>query len=230
MMDSIEITKNNIEEIKYNNIMFLSFAEAGAMGEPGGIKILLKDSKLYHTNYCYNKDIKIEDLFSIFPPLATFQCGMCIVTNLDKNWKWIDMGMGNYLLIRDKIHSKYMEYLEKEIENDKFRQGKIYAKWLEIAKKMLVENMDKYMFLSVHYEDDEISNRTYYYISDIEDINENDMVLVDRNGYEAIGTVAKIEIFNKLETPFPVEKTKHIIRKVDKDYQIEDWYEEYKQE
>ena len=230
MMDSIEITKNNIEEIKYNNIMFLSFAEAGAMGEPGGIKILLKDSKLYHTNYCYNKDIKIEDLFSIFPPLATFQCGMCIVTNLDKNWKWIDMGMGNYLLIRNKIHSKYMEYLEKEIENDKFRQGKIYAKWLEIARKMLVENMDKYMFLSVHYEDDEISNRTYYYISDIEDINENDMVLVDRNGYEAIGTVAKIEIFNKLETPFPVEKTKHIIRKVDKDYQIEDWHKEYKQE
>ena len=234
MMDSIEITKNNIKEINYNDIMFLSFAESGAMGEPAGIEILLKDLKLYHTNYCYSEDIKIKDLFSIFPPLETFQCGMCIVTHLDENWKWLDMGMGNYLLIRNTIYDKYVECIDKEVENDEFTPGEVYKKWLDAARKMLIENSDKYTFLSVHYEDDELSNRTYYYISDIEDINENDRVLVDRNGYEAIGIVEKKEIFNKYETPFPIEKTKHIIKKVDRDYEVEDWYddeyEEYERE
>ena len=83
-------------------------------------------------------------------------------------------------------------------------------------------NNKKYTYVSVHYEDDEITERTYYYISDEDEIKVGDRVLVDRNGSEATGIVAKVEEFKKKNVPFPIEKTKHIIRKVDNNFKLDD--------
>lgn len=83
-------------------------------------------------------------------------------------------------------------------------------------------NNKKYTYVSVHYEDDEITERTYYYISDEDEIKVGDRVLVDRNGSEATGIVAKVEKFKKKNVPFPIEKTKHIIRKVDNNFKLDD--------
>lgn len=91
---------------------------------------------------------------------------------------------------------------------------------------------EKYTYVSVRYEDDDVPHRTYYYISEIEDLNEGQKVLVDRNGMEAIGIVEKIEIFQKDNVPFPIENTKHILKEVDEDYEPYEWYddEEYEEE
>ena len=40
----------------------------------------------------------------------------------------------------------------------------------------------------------------------------DDKVLVDRNGKEVIGIVVDIEKFEESNVPFPIEKTKSIIR------------------
>lgn len=48
------------------------------------------------------------------------------------------------------------------------------------------EENENYTYVSVRYEDDDIPHRTYYYISEIEDLKEGNRVLVDRNGMEAI--------------------------------------------
>ena len=94
------------------------------------------------------------------------------------------------------------------------------------------EENEKYTYVSVHYEDDEVPHRTYYYISEIEDLKEGQKVLVDRNGIEAVGIVDKLEVFQKDKVPFPIENTKHIIKEVDDDYDPYDWYddEEYEEE
>jgi len=85
---------------------------------------------------------------------------------------------------------------------------------------------EKYIYVSVHYQDDDIPHRTYYYISKIEDLKEGGKVLVDRNGIETIGIVEKIEMFQKEKVPFPIEKTKYIIKEVDDDYELDEWYDE----
>ena len=92
-------------------------------------------------------------------------------------------------------------------------------------------NKKKYTYVSVHYEDDDILKRTYYYLSN-EELNIGDRVLVDRNGDNAIGKVFKIEKFSKRNVPFPLGKTKSVIRKIDKDFKLtniddhEDYYDE----
>lgn len=43
-----------------------------------------------------------------------------------------------------------------------------------------------------------------------------DTVLVDRNGNEAYGTVEDIEIYTDKTAPYPVEKTKDIIKVIDR--------------
>ena len=90
------------------------------------------------------------------------------------------------------------------------------------------KEIEKYTYVSVHYKDDEIPHRTYYYISDIEDLKEGNNVLVDRNGYETIGVVEKLEVFTKDKVPFPIEKVKHIIREVP-DCEIDKWYDDYEE-
>lgn len=91
---------------------------------------------------------------------------------------------------------------------------------------------EKYTYVSIRYQDDDVPHRTYYYISEIEDLKQGKRVLVDRNGIEAIGIVEKIEVFQKDKVPFPIENTKHIIKEVDEDYEPYEWYddEEYEEE
>lgn len=96
---------------------------------------------------------------------------------------------------------------------------------------MIKEN-EKYTYVSVRYEDDDVPHRTYYYISEMQNLEEGQKVLVDRNGIETIGIIEKIEVFPKDKVPFPIENTKHIIKEVDEDYELYEWYddEEYEEE
>jgi len=61
---------------------------------------------------------------------------------------------------------------------------------------------NKYIYASVSYEDDDIPHRTYYYMSDIEDLQEVQRVLVDRNGIETIGIVEKKKYLRKIKFHF----------------------------
>jgi len=91
-----------------------------------------------------------------------------------------------------------------------------------------VEDNKLYYYLLVKYEDT-LSNKKYNYISEDTTIKINDRVLVDRAGEQVIAKVVETGIYTKEDCPFPLEKTKHIIKKVDEDYVIErkKYYEIY---
>lgn len=116
-------------------------------------------------------------------------------------------------------------------ENYKNKYGKYPRGWNHGEETMLdyeeylLNALKEYIYVSVNYKDDDIEQRTYYYISDFDDIKENDYVLVDRNGENAVGIVKKIERFGKNDVPFPVDKTKHIIKIVDENYNKYDDYD-----
>lgn len=67
------------------------------------------------------------------------------------------------------------------------------------------------IYCSISFND---SYKTYYYISDFDDIQEGDRVIVPvgDNNREEIGVVKKLEFYIPANAPFPVEKTKHIIK------------------
>lgn len=84
----------------------------------------------------------------------------------------------------------------------------------------------KYKYVQVSYEDD-ISGKWYSYKTTIDDIHVGDIVLVDRNGNEAYGTVEAINYYTKDTAPYPLENTKDIIKvleefEYDADNNVED--------
>lgn len=80
-----------------------------------------------------------------------------------------------------------------------------------------------YYYLSVKYTDD-AGDKEYNYISKNDTVEVGDYVLVDRANRLAIGEVMDAKYFEKGNTPFPIEKTKEIIRVVDKNFKLEDLY------
>lgn len=69
-----------------------------------------------------------------------------------------------------------------------------------------------YIFCSVTFDE---GYKSYYYLTDDDSIEVGDFVLVPagKDNHEAVVEVVDIEYFSADEVPFPVEKTKKIIRK-----------------
>lgn len=62
--------------------------------------------------------------------------------------------------------------------------------------------------------------KSYYYISDDDSIEVGDFVLVPygKDNHTVVVEVVNIEYFSEKESPLPIEKTKHIIRKCTDDH------------
>lgn len=69
-----------------------------------------------------------------------------------------------------------------------------------------------YIFLSVTFLE---SYKNYYYLTDDDSIKVGDYVIVPvgRNNYKEIAEVVNVEYFDEKNAPFPIERTKEIIRK-----------------
>ena len=79
-----------------------------------------------------------------------------------------------------------------------------------------------YIFCSVIFEG---GYKRYYYLTDDDDIQVGDFVLVPagKDNHEVIVEVVKIQYFSEEDVPLPVEKTKKIIRKcTDDDFDMLD--------
>lgn len=78
-----------------------------------------------------------------------------------------------------------------------------------------IDDNDKVIYVSVVYDDDIVGKtvgNSFYYKTDIDSIKIGDKVLVDRVGKETIGEVVDVEYFNKKDVPFPIYKTKDVIK------------------
>lgn len=120
----------------YEDIVFFSFAESGAMGSPGEVLIAAKrgDSARW---YCLNTETTpYEELLAIYPPLDSFDCGVLgRASGIEDGWKHIDLGFGNHLLVRDDYADAFSNAVcELRLES----VGEIYASWRGIAQLLLL--------------------------------------------------------------------------------------------
>ena len=74
-----------------------------------------------------------------------------------------------------------------------------------------------YKYVSVLYMDEPMSGKEYNYKTNISDIEEGDIILVDRNGYEVEAEVTDIRTYKENEVPFPLDKTKDVIKVIERD-------------
>ena len=96
----------------------------------------------------------------------------------------------------------------------------IYISAKRIKLKVLDIDNTLYTYASVKYKEDQ--NKTFYYISNIENLNVGDYVYVPVKESSCPAIVANIETFSYRNVPFPINRTKRIIRRSSKEE-----YEEY---
>lgn len=127
-----------------------------------------------------------------------------------------------------KLLSLYLKYARNEIERTDPRiaelivSGNLYGDDFEAPKVQredesrcvnapLSPKKDEYIFCDVYFID---SERTYCYIADEDSYSEGDFVLVPAgwNNHLTVVRIDRIRHYTEENAPYPVEKTKHIIR------------------
>lgn len=148
-MNIESITKNNIKNINYDDVILIFFAESGAIGEAGRVDIIVREQnnyKWYKTNYTFIgvtevieklSDIVREEqkLFDILPILKELNFNHSLIREsywVTNEWWLSDLGFGNHLLIRDK---EITEKLTKKFSN--YPINDLYKLWEDIIKNEL---------------------------------------------------------------------------------------------
>lgn len=134
--EPIEIDEDNIKEIKYDGVIAMTIAEGGAMGEPNGFQVVDETMKLYHSNFVDGK-VSYNDLKDAFPLLKTFKCEFDNVDSLDEGWKCTSLGMGNYLIIKEKYYENYMDRVKLDL-GDNYRKVELYKNWFRLLQKVVL--------------------------------------------------------------------------------------------
>ena len=132
----INLSSENVSDIKYDSIIAITIAEGSAMGEPNGVNIVLNDMSHYHFNLGYT-DIDIKKFFDDNPVFNSIKCSIGGIVEIDKDWKWFYMGFGNYLIVRKEYYEKYSCILKEKI-GDKYSSGELYNNWYKILDETLM--------------------------------------------------------------------------------------------
>lgn len=132
MKKPIELCNADLNPATFKNVMFFALAEGGAMGEPGGILFYLISGELYHLNYVYG-DVDIKKVQKYFPILANCKFGMFgLGCSVPEGWNYVNLGMGNHLIVNDEVYPLFIEQLGDDIE-----PSVAYMNWMKIAENTL---------------------------------------------------------------------------------------------
>ena len=207
------------------------------MGEPGNIEAVVKFNKneigICSGSHRIEPNLSREKVVSFFEPIKEIK--------ENNGWKYLNMGMGNILVIRDQYSKEFLGRYSKLVNILPYI---LYATWRDYADYVLniyfnnindvsnleyvencieflcneydIDEKNLYTYVSVIYEDDFIANivdePSYYYKTEINNIDIDDMVLVDRMGKEVVGKVVSVDYYNKDKVPYPINETKDIIK------------------
>lgn len=148
----IDLTKNNIANLECENIIAITIAEGGAMGEPNAFHVVTKSLEHYYTNLS-DTDISRETFFSCFPLLKKIHCFCEDLDGLEKDWSWFNMGFGNYLIIRTEYNDEMNNCIETRL-TENWQRGELYNNWYDLVKSIILDR--KYKL----YHDESFNNKT----------------------------------------------------------------------
>lgn len=139
----VENHEDTIRNIAPESIAFISVAEAGAMGIPNGV-VIAAENEHKVTWYMFNlAEDSFEDLKSVWPSFDTFSPWE-EDHGLAEGWRYMDLGAGNHLMMRDRYAKKFHRELRKLKPE---HAGIIYMTWKAIAHTILTEGTDENMYL-----------------------------------------------------------------------------------
>lgn len=132
MRKPIELCNADLTKATFKDVMFFSLAEGGAMGCPGEILVCLKTGEQYAFNFVYG-DAEIKKVEELFPPLTKCSFGIFgIDSKVPEGWSYVNLGMGNHLIVNDEVHEVFVEKMGIDAE-----PSEKYSRWLEVAEDII---------------------------------------------------------------------------------------------
>lgn len=132
-------------------------------------------------------------------------------------------GFWTSVYLKDKKEIPYD--LFKDLEKNKIDNiGITYDIYTDNMKLRIpkIEDFDKeYYYVSVVYADDLDSYDFYNYLSDDISVKIGDKVLVNRAGEDIVALVTEAKYYLGYDVPFPVSRTKSIIKKIENNEELE---------
>lgn len=141
-----------------------------------------------------------------------------------KKVKEIEDLKGFWTSIFQKNKKQIPYSLFENLENGKIDNINILDIYTENMKSRIpkLEDLDKkYYYVSVVYADSLESYDFYNYLSDDKSVKAGDKVLVNRAGDDVVALVTEARYYLGSEVPFPVSRTKSIIKKIENDEELE---------
>ena len=124
--NAITLTEENYaQHIPLNPIAF-SMADGGAMGSPGEVIIVDKESNIYRF---WLQGVEYETAKRIIPTLFECEFGMRGHNRAASGWHYFDLGAGNHLLIKDDIYNEFYP----EVQGYMNRPALLYQRWLKLV-------------------------------------------------------------------------------------------------
>lgn len=140
-----------------------------------------------------------------------------------KKVKEIEDLKGFWTSIFQKNKKQIPYNLFENLENGKIDNINILDIYTENMKSRIpkLEDLDKeYYYVSVVYADSLESYDFYNYLSDDKSVKAGDKVLVNRAGDDVVALVTEARYYLGSEVPFPVSRTKSIIKKIENDEEL----------
>lgn len=116
----------------FEDVLFFSIAEGGAMGVPGEMIVVTKSPAAYALESFYG-DVDVRDVEKIFPVLE--QCRFGIFgqdSEVPEGWNYVNLGMGNHLIVADEVYDEF-----KKLTKNCKRAVEYYGAWQDAAAKIL---------------------------------------------------------------------------------------------
>ena len=115
------------------------------MGDAGGVIAVKSYGKVFYGNIAYEH--RGHELLDCDKLIASFPILNMKVPELEtKGWKWIYMGMGNNLFVRDDIYDEFWKAVSSDFARiEKENKGRydgdievyLYQNWVDLALKVI---------------------------------------------------------------------------------------------
>lgn len=95
----------------------------------------MRSGEAYHFNYIWG-DVDMRKVEKLFPPLSECVFGMFgLDSEVPQGWNYVNLGMGNHLIVNDAVYGRFMELLGAVEES-----SVVYGKWRGLAEQIFVIN------------------------------------------------------------------------------------------
>jgi ADP-ribosylglycohydrolase len=131
---TITLTKDNYNDYDLLDVVAISIAEPGAMGDPCAIEFITSKSRVFYANPA-NENISLEQIISACPILSEIKLGLFGCVKIPKGWKPTYLGAGNHLFIKESISEQFQ--LGTKQKQAEIKERGLYNNWKTIVEDCL---------------------------------------------------------------------------------------------